>query len=247
VLRSFCLSLFWPLHCLCFDPFTFLYFGHCIVCASILLSFFILAIALSELRSFCLSLFWPLHCLCFDLFAFRYFGHCIVCASILCLSLFWPLYCLCFDLFAFFYFGHCIVCATTLLPFFILAIIFSVLRSFCFSLFWPLYCLCFDPFAFLYFGHCIVCASIPKLRKAKGSKNRQYNGQNKERQKDRSTDNTMAKIKKGKTFLLPFFILAIVSSVLRFTTSDYLFWYLRQTIKWKTKKDTVGAPLKSNI
>jgi hypothetical protein len=40
----------------------------------------------------------------------------------------------------------------------------------------------------------------PKLRKAKGSKNRQYNGQNKERQKDRSTDNTMTKIKKGKKF-----------------------------------------------
>ena len=113
----FCLSLFWPLYCLCFDPFAFLYFGHCIVSASILLSFFILAIALSVLRSFILSLFWPLYCLCIDPFAFLYFGHCIVCVSILlpfsilviilsvlrsfCLSLFWPLQCLCFDPFAF--------------------------------------------------------------------------------------------------------------------------------------------------
>jgi hypothetical protein len=39
---------------------------------------------------------------------------------------------------------------------------------------------------------------MAKIKKAKGSKHRQYNGQNKERQKDRSTDNTMAKIKKGK-------------------------------------------------
>jgi cellulose synthase/poly-beta-1,6-N-acetylglucosamine synthase-like glycosyltransferase len=46
------------------------------------------------------------------------------------------------------------------LPFLILAIVFSVLRSFCLFLFWPLYCLCFDPFAFLYFGHCIVCVAI---------------------------------------------------------------------------------------
>jgi cellulose synthase/poly-beta-1,6-N-acetylglucosamine synthase-like glycosyltransferase len=132
----------------------------------IFLSFFILAIVLSVLRSFCLSLFWPLYCLCFDPFAFLYFGHCIVCASIF-------------------------------LPFFILAIVLSVLRSFCLSLFWPLYCLCFVPFAFLYFGHCIVCASIflPFFILAK---HRQDNGQNKERQKDRSTDNTMAKIKKGK-------------------------------------------------
>jgi hypothetical protein len=55
---------------------------------------------------------------------------------------------------------------------------------------------------------------MAKIKKGKGSKHRQYNGQNKEsqkdrstdntmakkkeRQKDRSTDNTMAKIKKGK-------------------------------------------------
>jgi hypothetical protein len=26
VLRSFCLSLFWPLYCLCFDLFAFLFF-----------------------------------------------------------------------------------------------------------------------------------------------------------------------------------------------------------------------------
>jgi hypothetical protein len=38
----------------------------------------------------------------------------------------------------------------------------------------------------------------PKYRKAKGSKHRQYNGQNKERQKERCADNTMAKIKKDK-------------------------------------------------
>jgi flagellar biosynthesis component FlhA len=112
------------------------------------------------------------------------------------------------------------LCVWILLPFFILAIVLSVLRSFCLSLFWPLYFLCFDPFAFLYFSHCIFCASIllpffilaivfsvpcyslskiPKeiIRSSK-SKHRQYNGQNKERQKERSTDNTMAKIKKGK-------------------------------------------------
>jgi hypothetical protein len=98
------------------------------------------------------------------------------------------------------------------LPFFILAIVLSVLRSFCLSLFWPLYCLCFDPFAFLYFGHCIVCASqnkerqkdrstdntTAKKKKGKRMKAQKIKGQNKERQKDRSTDNTMAKIKKGK-------------------------------------------------
>jgi hypothetical protein len=61
------------------------------------------------------------------------------------------------------------------LPFFILAIVLSVLRS----------------FAFLYFGH---CNNGKKKRKAKRSKHRQYNGQNKERQKERSTDIAMAKI-----------------------------------------------------
>jgi hypothetical protein len=61
VLRSFCLSYFWPLYFPCFDPFAFFYFGHCIVCASILLPFFILAIVLSVLR-FTTSdyLFWYL-------------------------------------------------------------------------------------------------------------------------------------------------------------------------------------------
>jgi cellulose synthase/poly-beta-1,6-N-acetylglucosamine synthase-like glycosyltransferase len=111
VLRSFWLSLLWPLYCLCFDLFAFLYFGHCIVCVLIFLPFFILTIVLSVLRSFCLSLFRPLYCLCCDPFAFLYFGHCIVCASIFlpffilaivlsvfrsfCLSLFWSLFCLC--------------------------------------------------------------------------------------------------------------------------------------------------------
>jgi len=39
---------------------------------------------------------------------------------------------------------------------------------------------------------------MAKIKKGKGSKHRQYNGQNKERHKDQNTDNTMAKIKKGK-------------------------------------------------
>jgi hypothetical protein len=71
--------------------------------------------------------------------------------------------------------------ASIFLAFFILAIVFSVLRSFCLSLFWPLYCLCFDLLLLI-----ISFGIFDKL------------GQNKERQKDRSTDNGMAKIKKGK-------------------------------------------------
>jgi hypothetical protein len=37
---------------------------------------------------------------------------------------------------------------------------------------------------------------MAKIKKGKRSKHRQCNGKNKERQKDRSTDNAMAKIKK---------------------------------------------------
>jgi hypothetical protein len=39
---------------------------------------------------------------------------------------------------------------------------------------------------------------MTKIKKGKRSKHRQYNGKTKERQKDRSTDIAMAKIKKGK-------------------------------------------------
>jgi hypothetical protein len=76
-----------------------------------------------------------------------------------------------------------------LLPFFILAIALSVLRSFCLSLFWPLHCLFFDLFAFLYFDHCRSTDNtnvqeefedtkgVIRIRKSK--ENRQHNGQKK--------------------------------------------------------------------
>jgi hypothetical protein len=44
----------------------------------------------------------------------------------------------------------------------------------------------------------ILAIVLSSQRKAQGSKHRQYNGQNKKKAKDRNTDNTMAKIKKGK-------------------------------------------------
>ena len=91
--------LFWSLYCLylCDLPLLIcpVYFGHCIVCTSVIYHFwfvlFILVIVLSALLWFTTSdlscLFWSLYCLYFCDLPFLicpvYFGHCIVCTSVI--------------------------------------------------------------------------------------------------------------------------------------------------------------------
>jgi uncharacterized membrane protein len=134
-------------------------FGHCIVCLSLIYSFwfplwYLLAIVLSVFHWFTASdfpfgIFWPLYCLYFiDLqlliSTLVSFGHCIVCISLI--YSFW---------FPFWY---------------LLAIVLSVFHwftasDFPFGIFWPLYCLYFIDLQLLIsllvsFGYCIVCFSL---------------------------------------------------------------------------------------
>ena len=163
-------GIFWPLYCLSFIDLRLLIsplvsFGHCIVCLSLIYSFWFPI----DLR---FGIFWSLYCLSFiDLrlliFPLVSFGHCIVCLSLIYASdfpfgIFWPLYCLSFiDLrispliSLLVSFGHCIVC---------LSLIYGFWFPF-FGIFWSLYCLSFIDLRLLIsplvsFGHCIVCLSL---------------------------------------------------------------------------------------
>ena len=173
--------------------------GHCIVCSSTIYGFwlplwYLVAIVLSVLLRFTASdylfgILWPLYCLFFyDLrlliTSLVSCGHCIVCSSTIygfwlplwylvaivlsvllrftasdyLFGILWPLYCL------FFYdlrllitslvsCGHCIVCSSTIYGFwlplwYLVAIVLSVLLRFTasdylFGILWPLYCLFF--------------------------------------------------------------------------------------------------------
>jgi hypothetical protein len=114
-------GIFWPLLCLFFYNIRTLitplvYFGHCIVCSSMIYAFwlhpwYLLAIVLSVLlwytdSDYPFGIFWPLFCLFFYdirilITPLVSFGHCVVCSSMiygfwLPLCIFWPLFCLLF-------------------------------------------------------------------------------------------------------------------------------------------------------
>ena len=174
-------------------------FGHCVVCSSSIYGFwlplwYILAIVLSVLLRYTDSdypfgIFWPLCCL--FLFDIRIlitplvsFGHCVVCSSSIYgfwlplwyllaivlsvllrytdsdypFGIFWPLCCLfLFDIRILITplvsFGHCVVCSSSIYEFwlplwYLLAIVLSVLLRYTdsdypFGIFWPLCCLFF--------------------------------------------------------------------------------------------------------
>ena len=180
---DYTLGIFWPLCCLFFYDIQIMItplvsFGHCVVCSSMIYRFwlppwYILAIVLSVLlwytdSDYTLGIFWPLCCLFFYdiqilITPLVYFGHCVVCSSMiyrfwLPLGIFCPLYCL------FFYdiqiliiplvsFVHCVVCSSMIYRFwlhlwYLLAMLLSFLLWYTASdyplgIFWPLCCLFF--------------------------------------------------------------------------------------------------------
>ena len=229
ITSDYLFGIFWPLYCLSCDLSLLITplvsFGHCIVCPVIyhfwLPLWYLLAIVLSVLwfttSDYPLGIFWPLYCLSCDLplliIPLVSFGHCIIVlwfiTSDYSFGILWPLYCLSCDLplliTPLVSFDHCIVCPVIYhfwLPlWYLLAIVLSVLwfttSDYPFGIFWPLYCLSSDLSLLIIplvsFGHCIVCPV-------------------------------------NYHFWLPlWYLLAIVLSVLWFTTSDYsfgIFWPL---------------------
>ena len=135
------------------------FFGHCIVCSSLIYCFwlhlwYLLAIVLFVLLWFTASdytfgIFWPLYCLFFfDLLLLITplvsFGHYIVCSSLIC----------CFWLHLWY-----------LLAIVLFVLLWFTASDYPFGIFWPLYCLFFFDLLLLItplvsFGHCIVCSSL---------------------------------------------------------------------------------------
>ena len=157
-------GIFWPLCCMSFFDLQLLItplvsFGHCVVCPSLIYSFwlplwYLLAIVLYVLLWFTASdypfgIFWPLCCMSFfDL-----------------QLLITPLVS----------FSHCVVCPSSIYSFwlplwYLLAIVLYVLLWFTasdypFGIFWPLCCMSFFDLQLLItplvsFGHCVVCPSL---------------------------------------------------------------------------------------
>ena len=141
---------------LSFYPFTF---GHCVVCPSLIYSFwlplwYLLTIVLYVLLWFTASdytfgIFWPLCCISFFdwqllITSLVSFSHCVVCPSLI-YSFWLPLW-------------------------YLLAIVLYVLLWFTasdypFGIFWPLCCMSFFDLQLLItplvsFGHCVVCPSL---------------------------------------------------------------------------------------
>ena len=161
---DFPFGIIWSLYCLSFIELRLLIsplvsFGHCIVCLSLIYSFWFplwyhLVIVLSVFHWFTASDFpfgiiWSLYCLSFiDLqlliSPLVSFGHCIVCLSLI-YGFWFPLW-------------------------YHLVIVLSVFHwftasDFPFGIFWSLYCLSFIDLRLLIsplvsFGHCIVCLSL---------------------------------------------------------------------------------------
>ena len=199
-------DIFWPLCCLFFDIriliTPLISFGHCVVCSSSIYGFWLH-----------FDIFWPLCCLFF--FDIRIlitplisFGHCVVCSSIygfwLPFDIFWPLCCLFFDIriliTPLISFGHCVVCSSSiygfwLLLWYLLAIVLSVLRytdsDYSFDIFWPLCCLFF-------FDIRILITPLISFGHCVVCSSSIYG-----------------------FWLLLWYLLAIVLSVLRYTDSDY--------------------------
>ena len=225
-------------------------FGHCVVCSSSIYGFwlplwYLLAIVLSVLlrytdSDYLFGIFWPLCCLFF--FDIRIlitslvsFGHCVVCSSSIygfwlplwyllaivlsvllrytdsdyLFGIFWPLCCLFFFdvrilITSLVSFGHCVVCSSSMYGFwlplwYLLAIVLSVLlrytdSDYLFGIFWPLCCLFF-------FDIRILITSLVSFGHCVVCSSSMYG------------------------FWLPlWYLLAIVLSVLlRYTDSDYLF------------------------
>ena len=239
-------GILWSLYCLSFNLRLLITplvsFGHCIVCPSIygfwLLLWYLLVIVLSVLQftafDYSFGILWSLYCLSFNLrlliTPLVSCGHCIVCPSIygfwlhlwyllvIVLSvlqftasdysfgIFWSLYCLSFNLRLLITplvsCGHCIVCPSIygfwLLLWYLVVIVLSVLQftasDYSFGILWSLYCLSFNLRLLITplvsFGHCIVCPSIYGF------------------------------------WLLLWYLLVIVLSVLQFTAFDYSFGIL---------------------
>ena len=169
-------GILWPLYCLSFYLrfliTTLVSYGHCIVCPSIyglwLPLWYLVAIVLSVLlftaSDYHFGILWPLYCLSFYLrlliTTLVSGSHCIVCPSIYAsdyhFGILWPLYCLSFYLRLLITTlvsgSHCIVCPSIYgfwLPlWYLVAIVLSVL------LFTPLIT------TLVSCGHCIVCPSI---------------------------------------------------------------------------------------
>ena len=156
------LGIFWPLCCLFFYDIQILitpmvYFGHCVVCSSMVYRFwlhpwYLLAIVLSVLlwytdSDYTLVIFWPLCCLFFydiQILITPWYLLSIVLSVLLWytdsdypLGIFWPLCCLfVYDLqiviTPLVSFGHCVVCSSIIYrfwlhPWYLLAIVLSVL------------------------------------------------------------------------------------------------------------------------
>ena len=227
-------------------------FGHCIFCPSSIDAFwlhlwYLVAIVSSVLLPFMPSdypfgIIWPLYRLsyfdsCLLITSLVSFDHCIVCHTLIyafwlphwyllaivssvllqCMPsdypfvICWPLYRLfffdlCLLITPFIYVGHCIVCPTSINAFwlplcYMLAIVSSVLLRFMpfdypFGIFWPLYRLS-------YFDLCLLITTLVSVGHCIVCPTSMY------------------------VFWWPLcYMLAIVSSVLRFMPSDYPLWYL---------------------
>ena len=139
---DYTLGIFWPLCCLFFYAIQILImplvsFGNCVVCSSMIYGFWI-----------SIGIFWPLCCLFFYdiqilITPLVSFGHCVVCSSMIYmfwipLGIFWPLCCLFYDIqnliTLLVSFDHCVVCSS---------MIYRILIT-------PL----------LSFGHRVVCSSM---------------------------------------------------------------------------------------
>ena len=150
-------GIFWPLYCLSFDLWLLITplvsFGHYIVCPLIydfwLLLWYLLAIILSVLpfmtSDYSFGIFWPLYCLSFDLWLLITplvsFGHYIVCPLI-------------YDFWLLLWYLLAII----------LSVLWFMTSDYSFGIFWPLYCLSFDLWLLITplvsFGHYIVCPLI---------------------------------------------------------------------------------------
>ena len=148
---------FWPLNCLSFHLqlviTTLVSFDHCIVCPSVyglwLLLWYLLVIVLSVLPftacDYLFGIFWPLYCLSFHLrlviTTVVTFDHWIVCPSIY--GLWIPLW-------------YLLTIVLSVLPF--------TACDYHFGIFWSLYCLSFSLrlviTTLVSFDHCIVCPSV---------------------------------------------------------------------------------------
>ena len=176
---DYTLGIFLPLCCLFFYDIQILItplvsFGHCVVCSSIIYTFWLHPWDLLAICSSMIYRFWlhPWYLLAIVLSVLLWvtnsdyplvsFGH----------LFFYDIQILITPLVSF---GHCVVCSSMiyrfwLSPWYLLAIVLSFLLWFTDSdytlgIFWPLCCLFFYDIQILitplvYFGHCVVCSSM---------------------------------------------------------------------------------------